>query len=119
MEPPANPGRFRRKQHRRGADRSAAGKGAGRGHLSYDARYVDANRTVIAEIKRSEEFTGFDNYESEYGEGIFLGGPRTVQSVLVQEAAKHIAQLAVGQPQPLSKTQMAACDQHPEQWNGE
>jgi uncharacterized protein DUF4410 len=77
--------------------RVTVGFGAGRGSLLYTARYVDREGHVLAEMEGQEFFTGGEpHFNAEYGLGSTLMGAEAVQSVLVQEAAKHIVELALG-----------------------
>lgn len=72
------------------------GFGAGRGSLIYTAKYNDQNGNILASMIGRERFTGGEpHYNMEYGQMSTLKGEETVQCVLVQEAAKHIAQLGV------------------------
>ncbi len=78
--------------------RLTVGLGAGRGALFYSARYVDREGHVLAQMEGQEYFTGGEpHFNTRYGVGTTLGGAETVQSVLVQEAAKHIVELALGE----------------------
>jgi hypothetical protein len=78
--------------------RLTVGFGAGQGALLYTARYVDLEGHVLAQMEGQEYFTGGEpHFQTEYGLASTLMGPETVQSVLVQEAAKHIVELALGE----------------------
>ncbi len=49
-------------------------------------------------MEGQEYFTGGEpHFQMEYGPFTTAGGPETVQSVLVQEAAKHIVEHALGE----------------------
>ncbi len=78
--------------------RLTVGFGAGRGSLLYTARYVDRQGQVLGEMDGQEYFTGGEpHFNMEYGQATTLMGAERVQSVLVQEAAKHIVELALGE----------------------
>ncbi len=78
--------------------RLTVGLGAGRGGLLYTARYVDRDGHVLAQMEGQEYFTGTElDFNHEYGHFTTVGGAETVKSVLVQEAAKHIVELASGE----------------------
>ncbi len=78
--------------------RLTVGFGAGRGSLLYTARYLDREEHVLAQMEGQEHFTGGEpHFNTEYGAFATVGGAETVQSVLVQEAAKHIVELALGE----------------------
>jgi hypothetical protein len=77
--------------------RISVGFGAGRGSLIYTARYLDSGGAVLAELEGQERFTGGEvSYNLDYGQASTLMGAERVQSVLVQEAAKHIVELGLG-----------------------
>jgi hypothetical protein len=49
-------------------------------------------------MEGQEYFTGGEpHFNTEYGACATVGGPKTVQSVLVQEAANHIVEHALGE----------------------
>jgi len=87
--------------------RLTVGFGAGRGSLLYTARYLDSSQTVLAELEGQERFTGGEpHYNMDYGQATTLMGAERVQSVLVQEAAKHIVELGLGKiraPKPAAQ----------------
>lgn len=72
------------------------GLGAGRGSLIYTAKYISSEGKILAEMEGKERFTGGEamTFNQEYGNFTTLGGADTVRKVLVQEAAKHIMELA-------------------------
>ena len=78
------------------ATRLIVGFGAGRGSLIYTAKYISCDGKILAEMEGRERFTGAEafTFNQEYGEFSTLGGAKTVKSVLIQEAAKHIVELA-------------------------
>ncbi len=74
--------------------RLLVGFGAGRGSLLYTAKYTDANGKVLAELAGQERFTGGElSFRTEYGNA-FERSDEEVRKLLVQEAAKHIVELA-------------------------
>jgi hypothetical protein len=76
--------------------RMAVGFGAGRGSLLYLARYTAPDGRVLAEMNGAEHFTGTEpHFNMKYGSFANMGGAERVQSVLVQEAAEHIVELAL------------------------
>ncbi|MGE5848808.1 MAG: DUF4410 domain-containing protein [Candidatus Methylomirabilota bacterium] len=78
--------------------RLTVGFGAGRGALLYTARYVDREGHVLAQMEGQEYFTGAEvDFNTRYGPATTLGGAETVQNVLIQEAANHIVELALGE----------------------
>jgi len=77
--------------------RLTVGFGAGRGSLLYTARYLAPNGQVLAQLEGQERFTGGEpHFNTEYGNFSTMGGAEKAQTVLVQEAAKHIVELGLG-----------------------
>jgi hypothetical protein len=77
--------------------RLTVGFGAGRGSLLYTAQYVAPDGMVLAEIDGQEYFTGGEiAFGNKYGAFATMGGAEKAQSILVQEAAEHIVELAMG-----------------------
>ena len=76
--------------------RLIVGFGAGRGSLLYTARFLDHEGQVLAAMDGQERFTGGElHLIMEYGEMSPLQGAEGVRTILVQEAAKHIAELGL------------------------
>jgi hypothetical protein len=77
--------------------RLTVGFGAGRGSLLYTAQYFAPDGTVLAAIDGQEYFTGSEiAFGNKYGAFATMGGAEKAQSILVQEAAEHIVELALG-----------------------
>jgi len=72
--------------------------GAGRGVLVYDAQYLDRDGRTLAAATGEEYFAVLEaDYAQKYGQFIELfAGESTVRLVLINEAAEHIAELALG-----------------------
>ena len=78
--------------------RLTVGFGAGRGSLLYLARYTSSDGQVLAEMDGAEYFTGGEpHFNSKYGTFATMGGAEKAQNILVQEAAEHIVELALGE----------------------
>jgi len=75
--------------------RLTVGFGAGRGSLLYLASYYDPAGNILARLDGQERFTGLEpQFNTNYGAFATLGGEETATEVLLQEAAKHIVELA-------------------------
>jgi hypothetical protein len=78
--------------------RLTVGLGAGRGSLLYTARYVAPDETILAEMDGEEYFTGGEiAFNNKYGAFATMSGAEKAQNILVQEAAEHIVELALGE----------------------
>lgn len=75
--------------------RLTIGFGAGRGSLVYNAKY-SKDGIVLIDFDGAERFTGMELYPgTNYRPLRQLGGEETATQILLEEAAKHIVDLAI------------------------